>query len=208
MNSGCRKTRVAGAPRSAWKLTSQCPSREASSVSRTAGTVCEAVFVASRKTTKTVPQGSSLSGTVRVALGRGVGDRLGFARLRIPELRHLARDAEACVDACRVIAAVVDEVDVAITQLAMNKQEPSVCVRPGVVEVRLEVQSTKDVVQALTSIDRALTNLMHARPVPEQIFAELCKLGMVVSQTGIVIGSWPRESRAAFNQLVNGTKHG
>ncbi len=64
--------------------------RRASCVSAGSGTVCEVSLVGLRKTTKTVPHGSSLQRHGGAAVGDVERHRLGLAGLRIPEFRRLA----------------------------------------------------------------------------------------------------------------------
>src|ERR1700722_10680157 len=63
VSSRCSVT-DAGAPRSRWKLTFQSPSTVASSDCVLTGSVCDVAVVVARKTTNTVPHGSSFKGIV------------------------------------------------------------------------------------------------------------------------------------------------
>ena len=78
-------------------------------------------MVALRKTTKTVPHGSRCSGTV--VRPSAILNEAGFdcARLGVPELGRLSGHAEGCVDGLVAVVAVVDEVEIAVRQLAMDK---------------------------------------------------------------------------------------
>ena len=76
--------------------------------------------------------------------GASVGDlerrRLRSARLRVPEFGRLAGHAERGIDRLVAIVAVVDEVEIAIGQLAVDEQQVGVALGLGVVEVGRDVQ--------------------------------------------------------------------
>ena len=133
----------------AGRLTFHGPSTVASSVSVIFGQRARRCAVAGlRKTTKTVPQGSRCSGTVVRPFGDLVRGGLGLAGLGMPQLRRFAGDAEGCIDGFVAVAAVVEEVDVAIGQLAMHKDDPRVGLGLGVVEVRSDIQRLADAAAA------------------------------------------------------------
>ena len=74
-----------------------------------------------RKTTNTVPHGSSFNGTVvrPSTILNETGSRL--ACLRVPQFGRLARHPERGIHRCGAVATVVNEVDVPVAQLSVNK---------------------------------------------------------------------------------------
>ncbi len=195
-----------GAPHFAGKPTVHGPDNVANCVSVVAGTLWDVSLVGFRKTTKTVPHGSRLSGTVvwPSAIVKDTGSVLPVSAYQ--SSGSFSGYAERGLDMRAVIAAVVDEIQIAARQLAVEEFDSIVAA--GVLKVRSDVHRLQRCRSVIAGIHGAFANGMRAGAIAKQCIVELLELRRIVGQTRIVCRLWPRHQRAPLYQFVDGLQYG
>ena len=103
------------------------------------------------------------------SVGYVEGGWLGLRRFGAPQFRQLSLDAKCGIDYGGVIAAVVDEVEIAIDQFAVNEFHVGIVVLFRIIEVRLQVERIENVRQVQTGVNSTSAYLVNTAAVTEQL---------------------------------------
>ena len=125
--------------------------------------------------------------------------RLFGTGLGAPQLRLPTGHAECGINHFLMITAVVDEIDVAVRQLAVHELHIGVIGLLRVFEVRLHVQGTENLAHVLSGVYGSLAYLVHASTIAEQLRRKLLELSLIVRKTRIVDRLPSRHNRAFFD---------
>ena len=123
--------------------------------------------------------------------------RARFSGLRMPQLGGFPGHAEGRVHRLVAVVAVIDKIEVAIRQLAMDEQNRVSLLGFGVVEVRSNVASLSvHARQLLPRIDRSFADLCTPVPSPNSSSFSFLEFRLIVGQARVVRRLRPGNDRA------------
>jgi hypothetical protein len=121
----------------------------------------------------------------------GVVGRLRLAGFGAPQFGGLAHNPEGRVDGLIAVVAVVEEVDVAAGEFAMNECDAGVELGLGVIEVRTKVKRGQGRCGVLSGEDFAFAEGVDAGSVAKEFLVEPVELRLVVGEAGVSVGLGP-----------------
>lgn len=122
----------------------------------------------------------------------GVGGWRDFAGIRVPEAGRHAGDAEAGFCRSGVVAAIVDEANIAVSELAMDELEVCAVQRFDIAEVRRDVHFSKRLGNSLAGVYGGFADVVNASAVTEELICKRMEFGLAVCKTRFAAGFWKR----------------